>query len=292
MIAQCNHLSVASEKLNQTPAALSKVIKRLETQLSTRLFDRIGRNIRLNRNGYKLLDYAVNLVHETDQVISEFSGALHIQNVNIAGPSILMHHWLPQFIKTVDQVNFRFQVNVAWEGDALAYLNSGQTDLALVTQFATDNSKYKNFESLSLKESVFCIVAASHHPIVKACDSNGEISDEQLIKHAFVSPTVSPFCGLNRGDDSDGWKHKDIIRKLTYRCNDFSILLNLVEQGLALAYVPDFIATEHQLVRIKLKDVSQSDASEAIQLVYKPSMASGWLKHIVGDCTSIATSSR
>lgn len=289
VIAQCNHLSLASKKLNQTPAALSKVIKRLENQLSTRLFDRVGRNIKLNRDGNKLLVYAVKLVHEADQVVSEFTGEKHMQNINITGPSILMHHWLPQFIKAINKSHFRFQINVAWEGDALLNLNSGQADMALVTKFATDNTHYKNFKSLPLVESKFSIVAASSHAVVKACDSNGQISREELNKHAFVSPSISPFCGLNRGEHSDGWVHKEIIRRLMYRCNDFSILLNLVKSGGALAYVPDFIADEHQLVRIKLNDVNRSDASETIQLVYKPSMASGWLKHVVQDCANIAT---
>lgn len=73
VIADCNNLQQAAGSLNLTPGALSKIIKRIELKLNTRLFDRAGRNILLNQQGEKFRIYAANLVHEAEQAISEFA---------------------------------------------------------------------------------------------------------------------------------------------------------------------------------------------------------------------------
>ena len=95
VIAKHNNLQQASATLNVTPGALSKVIKRLEIKLNTQLFKRIGRNIKLNQQGEKFRHYALNLVHEADQAISEFNGSTKNTVVNLSGPSLLLQHYLP-----------------------------------------------------------------------------------------------------------------------------------------------------------------------------------------------------
>ena len=49
---------------------------------------------------------------------------------------------------------------------------------------------------------------------------------------------------FKRGEGSEGWQDAQYPRTIGFRCNDFSVLMSLVKQNLALAYAPDFIA-EH-----------------------------------------------
>ena len=61
-LARHQNLPGASEELHLTPSALSKSLKRLEQQLQTTLFDRQGRQLRLNADGQRLVDRAAALL--------------------------------------------------------------------------------------------------------------------------------------------------------------------------------------------------------------------------------------
>ena len=50
-VAYMEHITKASKKLNIAQPSLSLMIKRLEDEIGTPLFDRKGRNIQLNESG-------------------------------------------------------------------------------------------------------------------------------------------------------------------------------------------------------------------------------------------------
>ena len=57
IVAKEEHISRAAEKLHISQPSLSTTIRRLENELDTLLFDRVGRNIYLNEAGKKLLNH-------------------------------------------------------------------------------------------------------------------------------------------------------------------------------------------------------------------------------------------
>lgn len=284
VVAHCNNLQHAASQLNQTPGALSKVIKRLELKLNTELFDRSGRNIILNQQGEKFRQYAVNLVHEAEQAVSEFSGATNTTLVKLAGPSVLMAHYLPMLVNTMKSatpatMELEFNMDVAWEGRAINQVSTGQAHLALVTSVAIlQNQHSSDFGRLPIGETSFKVVASESHPIVSAFP-HLTVTVDELQPYAFACPSVSPFCGIKRGIGSDGWRDDKVPRSIGFRSNDFGSMMSLVKAGLALAYVPDFVAEQHNL---QVVTVTNCDfvCTEQIELVYKPSIASGWLNQI------------
>jgi DNA-binding transcriptional LysR family regulator len=56
-LAKREHLTKTAEYLNITPPSLSVSISKLEHELGVKLFERSGRNIRLNENGKFFLEY-------------------------------------------------------------------------------------------------------------------------------------------------------------------------------------------------------------------------------------------
>lgn len=56
-LAHTSHLTKTAEFFHVTPSAVSSSINRLETELNIKLFDRVGRNIKLNYAGNVLLPY-------------------------------------------------------------------------------------------------------------------------------------------------------------------------------------------------------------------------------------------
>jgi len=198
-VAKENNLQSASVELNVTPGALSKTIKRIENKLNVQLFDRVGRNIVINQQGIKFRQYALHLVHEADQVISEFNGAKQNTSVRITGPSILLQHYLPSLLPKFNSSRFSFNLDADWEGLAIKKISTGQANLALVTQVAIKESYLvKDFKSISLGSTSFCIVASKEHPLLSQYPL-AEVTTTQLREFAFACPNVSPFCGIARG---------------------------------------------------------------------------------------------
>ena len=276
VVAKKNNLQIASNELNVTPGALSTVVKRIETKLNAQLFDRVGRNIKLNQQGEKFRHYALHLVHEAEQAISEFSGASHTTTVKLAGPPILLQHYLPALVAKISDARYEFNLDAGWEGQAINQVATGQAHLALVTQIAMSESSHTgDFERIPLGTTTFKAVASHTHPLFSQYP-DGQLTNEQLTRFGFACPSVSPFCGVKRGIGSDGWRDDKVSRTISFRSNDFSVLMSLVNQGKALAYVPDFVA---QGAGLKVLTLLECDyiCQEQIELVYKPSLATGWL---------------
>lgn len=102
--ARGGSLTAAAAALGVTPAAASATLKRLETQLGTRLFERSTRAMRLTAQGQILLDYAkraFDLLAEGESQVVADRGAL-VGTLRVAAPSDLARNtllpWLDEFL--------------------------------------------------------------------------------------------------------------------------------------------------------------------------------------------------
>ena len=66
-VAKLNHMTKAAEQLHVTQPTLTASIRKLEQELGTPLFERIGRNIYLNRYGKEFLFYAEQAISALNQ---------------------------------------------------------------------------------------------------------------------------------------------------------------------------------------------------------------------------------
>jgi len=86
VLAEKQHLTHTAEELFISPPALSAAITRLEEELGVRLFDRVGRNIMLNKNGQLFYKRVKSVFSTLDNARAELKEAnsLDRQTVNIA----------------------------------------------------------------------------------------------------------------------------------------------------------------------------------------------------------------
>ena len=89
-------LTAAAHALGITPAAASATLKRLESQLGTRLFERSTRAMRLTSQGQILLDYAQRAFELLDEGESQLDAdrATLVGTVRVAAPSDLTRNVL------------------------------------------------------------------------------------------------------------------------------------------------------------------------------------------------------
>ena len=136
-IAETGSFSRAAEQLFITQPAISKRLASLEDELSEKLFDRIGRQIKLTPAGELLLPYARRILNEIQQskvaisgLGSEVAGKLSIGTSHHIG----LHH-LPPVLRDFSQhySNVELDLHFMDSEDACVEVEKGELELAVVT---------------------------------------------------------------------------------------------------------------------------------------------------------------
>ncbi|OUM00968.1 LysR family transcriptional regulator [Variovorax sp. JS1663] len=125
-------LTAAARSLGLTPAAASAALKRLETQLGARLFERSTRAMRLTAQGQTLLDYAsraFELLAEGESLVTADRGAL-VGMLRVAAPSDLTRGallpWFDEFLEAHPGLQLALSV-----GDRPLDVTRDEVDVAL-----------------------------------------------------------------------------------------------------------------------------------------------------------------
>ncbi len=274
-LASTQNIQVTAAQLNITSGALSKTLKKTEQQLNIQLFDRVGRNLKINPHGEKFMVYAAKLVHEYQQMCSEFVGKNAKQVANITGPAVLLNYCLSDILPYLSGSHTEINIQAAYEGEALNKLAKNQANIAIVTDEALSDAASTAYEKISLGTTIFQLAVSSKHPsYVKSLSTPLMLDD--VLAFPFACPVSSPFCGITRGLGSDGWLDDKNPRKIAFRSDDYNAMLMLIQQGHAVGYIPDFAIVSNGLKSLEIKDFAY-DYEESFSFVFKPSEAHGWL---------------
>ncbi|WP_024600367.1 LysR family transcriptional regulator [Pseudoalteromonas sp. TAE56] len=277
-VAGSQNLHTTAKHFNVTAGALSKTLKKVEASLATKLFNRVGKTLVLNDKGKEFVKHSSDLVHNYQQLTSRFKSDNHKFNAVIAGPAILLKSGLKRLLTPLSHLPCSVRINNVFEGEAISQVASGAAHIALVTREALNNSQHTNLVAVDVFNTGFSVAAARTHNLVQK--KLLALSKSEFAQSAFACPLFSPLCGLEQGIGSDGWQDEMAERNIVFRCSDYSALIEVVQSGLALAYLPDFVIDDLALTKITVKGVN-SHYSEGIVVIYKPSAADGWLNKLM-----------
>ena len=258
-----------------------KFLKRVEIKVNTKLFDRVGRNIQLNAQGKKFNIYAINLIHEYEQMCSEFTDNKNRHVFKLSGPSVLLEASLSKIIPSLPHHKIEMSIEPLYEGDAFKHLINGQSHIALVTEAVMPEIEQYSLNAVELGSTTCRVIASKTHEIFNDFPQ-GKVTMHELLRYSFICPTASPYCGIERGVGSDGWHDHKYPRAINFRSHDVSSLLSVVYQGVALAYVADAVIDLNKVSIIEISDV-QIEYKEHYYLIYRRSAADGWLNQLVSN---------
>ncbi|NMH59420.1 LysR family transcriptional regulator [Alteromonas ponticola] len=279
-VAATENLQLSARQLHLTPGALSKIIKRVEATLHVQLFDRLNNTLKLNQHGKGFVRDATQLLLDYQQIESRYQHEHAVHQLTIAGPPVIINYWFFKLFNQVNQQNLTIQIKAAFEGHAVKLINQGMAHIAIVTGQAL-SEKHPDLHAVRLSGSVFQVAADKRHPILQKY-SDGHLPRKDLDALAFAVPAVSPFCGIERGIGSDGWRDDKIPRLIRYRCDDFDSLIKLVKQGWTLSYLPDYVIQEEGFSKLTVKDCPFT-CHEDIYLVWRGTMVDGWLNKLINE---------
>ena len=134
-VAETRHFTRAAARLNCAQSAVSMQIKRLETLIGVRLFDRTKRTVKLTPHGELLRRYANRILRLNEETLAAF-GATSLSGRVRLGATDTSMCFLPPILSRFAQrhplIELEIRCDRSWE--ALDALGAGELDLALVTQ--------------------------------------------------------------------------------------------------------------------------------------------------------------
>jgi DNA-binding transcriptional LysR family regulator len=136
-VAEAGSFSLAAERLFLTQPAVSKRIAGLESELDTRLFDRIGRTVTLTESGRALLPRAQRILIELEdsaRAIANLSGKIH-GTLRFATSHHIGLHRLPPALQQFTQQNPQVRLDIRFMDSEAACqaVEQGELELGIVT---------------------------------------------------------------------------------------------------------------------------------------------------------------
>jgi len=287
-VASHPSLGTAALDLHLTPSAVSKALKRLEADLGRDLFDRSARQLVLNTSGSLLLARAQALLALADQARSDVMGEQAAVDCRIGGPAMLLwRHGRAAARAVAAYPGATLRLQALFEDEALAALQRGDIGFALVTGAALGARGphwLPEWEATPLGSVTMQLAAGESHPLLAGREASRRalrLKAATVLAHDFACPAYSPFGGQARGARADGWRDDQLPRRIRYWCEDLQVLLGLVRDGLALAYLPDFALADARLRRIHVGDCP-FDCVEQVVLVWNRARAAAW-QHVLAE---------
>lgn len=191
-VANAGSFSHAADRMHLTQPAISKRIAQLEQQLDTRLFDRIGRTVRLTEAGNSLV-YRANLilqqVEDTERAIRNLSGEVGGQ-LSLA----TSHHvglWrLPRVLNTYIAKHPDVTLDLHFMDSEVAHerIVHGELEMAIITLAPTTHDRLIA-EPIWRDELVF--VCSGGHELAR----RKNVTIHELAEYPAILPDMTTFTG-------------------------------------------------------------------------------------------------
>ncbi|SFJ13389.1 DNA-binding transcriptional regulator, LysR family [Paenibacillus sp. UNC496MF] len=230
-VSRLQHMTMAAKELNVTQPALSHAISKLESELGVPLFDRGGRNLRLNRYGAafaKWVDEALASIRKGMREIEESSspdtGVIPLSYLNILGVDLvpsLVTAYLERYPKV------RFELIQGDNADIDEQLESGRSDLLLTSkETVTDNREW-----IVIRRMPLYVVVPERHRFANLAS----IRLAELSGQPFVG--LSKNCGL-RDSIRARAASADFALASAYDAEDLITVAGFIKAGLGVSVLP------------------------------------------------------
>lgn len=241
------HFGRAALRLHVSQPTLSEQIKKLESLLEVKFFERSKRSVKLTPQGTELLEIAQKILKEAEVFIriaqnkkSPLSGEFHLGAIATVGP-----YYLPYIIGPLRK-SFPELELIIHEGmteDLLSKLDNGQLNAVIASRTFDE----KNYRVYSLYQEPFWLAAPAE---IQFKNKNGrisvnEIDEEKLLLLAdgnCLKDEVLNFCGLSKNR-----------RSSKIQSTSLETLRHLVASGNGYTFFPELALREDKKLKNLIK---------------------------------------
>ena len=251
VLAQVEHYTVAAARLGISQPSLSSAIHNLETELGgIKLFEKVGRNIRLTEEGKfyrEKVDAALNELHTASLMLrdSKISAPIVIRMGLVSGT---LDGLVAREIANYAQKNkrIRFHLTESSAENLMDLVRQEKLDMAIVD--STDRDRSLHFRKLNQRD--FYVALPEGHPL-SAFESLGPqdvVHEPQIVFNYDVGKSFKEWATGMPADES-----------VICTVDTAQSALDLVAAGVGIAFIPDECVQQRQGIRfVPLKNWHQA----------------------------------
>ena len=244
VVARLSSFSRAAEEILLSQPAVSKRISLLEQELGVKLFDRIGRSVRLTEAGQLFESRARDLDNEIDQTIYHMQ-SLQGQTGGTLSIGISHHlglHRLPALLREFSIANPAVKLDIRFMDSEKAHeaVSRGDIELAAITLAELRTAK---ISSLRLWRDRLHFVCGTEHPLAKATS----LSLAKLSAWPCCLPSMATYTGriIQRCFEREGAVLQPVLTT-----NYMETLARMTEIGLGWSVLPQTLSESPLLIRL------------------------------------------
>jgi len=272
-VAETQNIHRASENIGISPSSLSKAISKLEDELNVKLFTRLGRNIVLTTEGKYLKERANQIINLETQTRLEILGQETVFKATIGASETLLSHFGIEIAEKIKKLYPKVQIELVpvEESILIQKINDGEIHLGITTY-----TPPSNFDSKKISNVKFQTIVGQKHPLYSIAKKNKEIDISEILKHDFVTPKKEILGSTNKNQSHDGWRDDKFQRKHTFITTSLNTLNSLVEQGHAIAYLPDYYIEGRSFEVLNIIGCPH-ECKQKVSILTKDKIKLGWI---------------
>lgn len=276
-VAEGGSFSRAADALFLTQPAVSKRVSALEEELGARLFDRMGRSVRLTEAGEALLTHARRVLSELEasrQAVADLQGRVG-GRLRIGTSHHIGLHRLPPVLRSFTSHYPEVQLDLHFmdSEQACFAVERGDLELAVVT---LPESPPETVETEVIWPDPLAFVAAPDHPLA----INGPLKPAAMAEHGAILPAPTTFT---RRIVNEALRPYGIRLSVTLETNYLETIKMMVSVGLGWSALPRTMALPdlHEL------EIDGLHLSRRLGLVRRVGRSLGNAAHAFSEITRV-----
>lgn len=241
VLAQVEHYTVAAARLGISQPSLSSAIHNLEADLGgVKLFEKVGRNIRLTDEGRfyrEQVDNALSALHTASLTLrdSKTEAPVVIRMGFVSGSlKGLVADLVADYIRREKRV--RFRLTESSSENLMDLIRQEKLDMAIVD--STDRDRSLHFRKLGQRN--FYVALPPEHPLAgkEVIDPQDIVHEPQVVFNYDVGKSFKEWASGSPADES-----------VLCTVNTAQAALDLVASGVGISFIPDECLQERSDVR-------------------------------------------
>ena len=248
VVAELQHFHKAADKLHISQPALSNQIKQLEQELNSKLFDRVGRGVKLSESGELVLSSAIKILNEVEllkesvsDIESGQAGTLKIgvlQSIN----SLYLRSLVAEFDR--NNPNISLQIEEMTNYNIEKKISRGDIDIGIGFIL---NKDYPDIEFEKLFDEKWKLIISPTHANVANKIMAG---DPHHLKAVLLSEYFETRKIVDKYFSDNQIKYTNVTE-----VNTISSILDLVEGGASFSILPEAFSALKAQYRLEIVDL-------------------------------------
>lgn len=269
------HFGRAAERLHLTQPALSRLIRSMEKDLGTQLFERTTRRVSLTQSGLALLEPARTIQEQMQGIhrVARSAQQGEIGTIRIGFAGFAGYSLASQLARHVHREHPGIALDLhprSYTGEATQLVQDGEIDLAVITQPGPPG-----LDTLSMTNETMILAVPDHDRLAR----HDAVSVAELAHRRFVS--YPSFHGSRVRDAMISLcTAAGFVPRIAQEAPDSYSLLTLVGAGVGIAMVVSS-ATNTQITGVKYVNISGDNITLPLALAWRQSNPSSALSRVI-----------